>query len=211
MGGFPALLLLLALPGENWNWDADLDTISFPTKERDVANSTDDSCKDHRTLYALMVLSSFLPTTALIATVLLLLITYIRRKRAGKWMDFGRHPSFRQAALQKDGRNKASRMPEGEPNDRTIYAVIRHQPQPKPEDVIYVNTQPSPEVFFCIQEPPSNSVSSGPMEYATVIFRATNPHSGTEKRKTGPPKQNSTKPWAYSQNFAERHLETIHL
>ncbi|XP_074706485.1 uncharacterized protein LOC141934717 isoform X2 [Strix aluco] len=229
MGGFPALLLLLALPGEagvsrhgdptrgyqgqgeSWNQDADLDTISFPTKKADVANPTDDSNKDHRTLYALMVLSSFLPTTALIATVILLITTYIRRKRAGKGMDFGRHPSFRQAALQKDRRNKASRMAEGELNDSTIYAVIRHQPQPKPEDVIYVNIQPSPKVFFHVQEPSGNSVSSGPVEYATVIFRASTSHSGTEKRKPGPPKQSSTKPWACSQNFAELPLETTHL
>ncbi|KAM6041154.1 uncharacterized protein LJ206_019948 isoform 2-T2 [Theristicus caerulescens] len=211
MGGFPALLLLLALPGENWNRDADLDTISFPTKKGDVASPTDDSNKDQRTLYAVTALSSFLPTTALIATVILLVTTYIRRNRAGKGTDFGRHPSFSQAALQKDGRNKASRMPDGELNDSTIYAVIRHQPHTKPEDVIYVNMQPSPEVFFHAQEPPGNSVSSGPVEYATVTFTATTPHSGTEKRKTGPPKQSSTKPWAYSQNFAELCLETIPL
>ncbi|KAM6114460.1 LOW QUALITY PROTEIN: uncharacterized protein FYN12_012010, partial [Phoenicopterus ruber ruber] len=93
----------------------------------------------------------------------------------------------------------------------TIYAVIRHQPQMKPEDVIYVNIQPSPKLFFHIQEPPDYSDPSGPVEYATVIFRATTPHSGSEKRKTGPPKQSSTKPWAYSPNFAELHLETIHL
>ncbi|KAM9268295.1 uncharacterized protein RDI95_011514 isoform 2-T2 [Morus bassanus] len=201
---------MLEVLGENWNQDADLDAISFPTKG-DAANPTDDSNKDQRTLYALMVLSSFLPTTALIATVILLVTTYIRRKRAGKGMDFGRHPSFSQAALQKDGRNKASRMPGGELNDSTIYAVIRHQPQMKPEDVIYVNIQPSPEVFFHAQEPPGNSVSSGSVEYASVIFRATIPHSGTGKRKTGPPKQSSTKPWPYSQDFAELHLEKIHL
>ncbi|KAM9217473.1 LOW QUALITY PROTEIN: trem-like transcript 1 protein, partial [Leptosomus discolor] len=161
------------------------------------------------TLYALMVLSSFLPITALIATVILLVTTYIRKKTAGRGMDFGRHSSFRQAALQKDRRNKASRMPEGELNDSTIYAVIRHQSQPKPEDVIYVNTQPPPQVFFHVQEPPGISVSSEPVEYATVIFRATTPHSGTEK--TGSPNPSSTKPWAYSQKFAELHLETVHL
>uniref|UniRef100_A0A8C0EGA7 Uncharacterized protein n=1 Tax=Bubo bubo TaxID=30461 RepID=A0A8C0EGA7_BUBBB len=191
-------LLFGLFQGESWNWDAD------------VANPTDDSNKDHRTLYALMVLSSFLPTTALIATVILLITTYIRRKRAGKGMDFGRHPSFRQAALQ-DRRSKASRMAEGELNDSTIYAVIRHQPQPKPEDVMYVNIQPSPKVFFHVQEPSGNSVSSGPVEYATVIFRASTSHSETEKRKPGPPKQSSTKPWACSQNFAELPLETTHL
>ena len=88
-------------------------------------------------------------------------------------------------------------MPDGEPNDNTIYAVIRHQPQTKPEDVIYVKIQPSSEVFFHAQQPPSNLVSSGSVEYATVIFQVTTPHSGTEKRKTGPPKQSSTKLWAY--------------
>ncbi|XP_055584009.1 uncharacterized protein LOC130159653 isoform X2 [Falco biarmicus] len=184
MGSLPALLLLLALPGENWKWDADLHTISLPTEKGDVANPTDDSNKDQRTLYGLIVLSSFLPTTALIATVILLVTIYIRRKRAaGKGTDFGGHPSFRQAALQSHRRNKASRMLEGELNDATIYAVIRHQPQPKPEDVIYVNMQPSPQVFFHVQEPPGNSVSPGPVEYATVIFRATTPHSGTEKNR----------------------------
>ncbi|KAM7082399.1 LOW QUALITY PROTEIN: natural cytotoxicity triggering receptor 2, partial [Ciconia maguari] len=96
-----------------------------------------------------------------------------------------------------DRRNKASRTPDGELNVSTIYAVIRHQPQTKPEDVTYVNIELSPEVFFHAQEPPGNSVSSGSVEYATVIFRATTPHSGSEKRKTGPPKQSSTKPWVY--------------
>ncbi|XP_051494868.1 uncharacterized protein LOC127393627 [Apus apus] len=195
MGGFPALLLLLALPGENCNQEAGLQTTAFPTKKGDVTNSTDDSSKDQRTLYALLVPCSFLPTAALIATVILLITTYVRRKRAGKGMDFGRHPSSSQAALQKDRRNKASRMPDGEVNDSTTYAVIRHQPPLKPEDVIYANVQPSPQVFFHTQEPPCNPVSSGPLEYATVIFRATTPHSGTENRKTGSSNQSSTKPW----------------
>ncbi|NXK55898.1 NCTR2 protein, partial [Chauna torquata] len=145
--------------GENWNLDA---------------SPTDDSKKDERTLYAVKVLSSFLATTALIVTVTLLVTSYIRSKRAGKGMDFGRHPAFRKGVLQ-DGRKKASRMPDGEKNDGTIYTVIRHQPQPKPEDVIYVNMQPSPKLFFHLQEPPRNSVFSGPVEYATVIFRATTP------------------------------------
>lgn len=94
---------------------------------------------------------------------------------------------------QTDGRNKVSRMPDGELKNSTTYAVIRHQPQMKPEDVIYVKMQPPPEVFFHTQEPPGNS----------WLFRATTQHSGTEKRKTGPPKKSSTKPWAYLQNFAE--------
>ncbi|XP_068774341.1 uncharacterized protein [Struthio camelus] len=123
--------------------------------------------------------------------------TYIIRKKAGKGMDFERPPAIRQAALQ-DIRNKASRMPDGELKHNVVYAVIRHQPQPKSEDVIYINIQPSPKVFFHLQEPPGNSVSSGPVEYATVIFRATTSHSGTEKKQTGPPKQSSTKPWTYS-------------
>lgn len=41
-------LLLFFFQGENWNRDADLDTISFPTKKADVANPTDDSNKDQR-------------------------------------------------------------------------------------------------------------------------------------------------------------------
>lgn len=34
--------------GENWNQDADLDTILFPTKKGNVANPTDDSNKNWR-------------------------------------------------------------------------------------------------------------------------------------------------------------------
>ncbi|XP_067166686.1 trem-like transcript 1 protein isoform X2 [Apteryx mantelli] len=179
----PLKRIMLEVLGENWNPDADLEAISFPTKKWGTAKPTDDSNKDQRNLYGLMVLSSFLTTTALIATVILLATTYIRRKRA---------------VFQKDRRNKTSRMPDGELKDNAVYAVIRHQPQLKPEDVIYVNTQPSPKVFFHLQEPPGNSVSSGPVEYATIIFRATTSQSGTEKKQTGPPKQSSTKPWAYS-------------
>lgn len=50
----------------------------------DAVNSNGDIMLFPAGLYALMVLSSFLPTTALIATVILLVTTYIRRKRAGK-------------------------------------------------------------------------------------------------------------------------------
>ncbi|XP_062451127.1 uncharacterized protein LOC134150948 [Rhea pennata] len=175
----PLKRIMLEVLGENWNLDADLEAISFPTTKWGTAKPTDDSNTDQRNLYALLVLSSFLATTALIATVTLLATTYIRRKRAGKGMDFGRHPAFRQAVLQKDRINKTSRMPDRKLKDNTVYAVIRHQPQLKPEDVIYVNTQPSPKVFFHLQESPGNSVSSGPVEYATIIFRATTSHSGT--------------------------------
>uniref|UniRef100_A0A8B9V2E7 Immunoglobulin domain-containing protein n=1 Tax=Anas zonorhyncha TaxID=75864 RepID=A0A8B9V2E7_9AVES len=64
------------------------------------ASPTDASKKDKRTLYAVMVLSSILATTALIAIVTLLVTSYIRRKRAGKEMDFGRHPDFRKGVQQ---------------------------------------------------------------------------------------------------------------
>ncbi|NXL93473.1 TRML1 protein, partial [Alectura lathami] len=138
---------------KNWNLDA---------------SPTDDSKKDQRTFYALTVLSSLLATTALIATVTFLATSYIRRKRAGKGMASGRHSVFRKEVLQ-GGRKKASRMPNGESNDSTTYAAIRHQPQPNPEDVTYVNIQPSPKVFFYLQESPRNSLISGPVEYATVI------------------------------------------
>ncbi|KAM6333151.1 LOW QUALITY PROTEIN: uncharacterized protein FN964_014180, partial [Alca torda] len=153
--------IMLEVLGENWNnQDEDLDTISFPTKK------------------------GFLPaTTALIATVILLVTTYIRRKRAEvKNAEFLFNFSF--SVVSQDGRNKGSRVSDGELNDNAIYAVIRHQPQLKPEDVTCVNVQPSPEAFFHAQEPPGNSVSSGSVEYATVIFRATTPHSGTEKEKS---------------------------
>ncbi|XP_025967507.1 uncharacterized protein LOC112990166 [Dromaius novaehollandiae] len=194
----PLKRIVLEVWGENWDLDADLEAIPFPTEREGTAKPRDDSNMDQRNLYALMVLSSFLATTALTVTVILLATTYIRRKRAGKRMDFGRHSAFRQAVLQKDRRNETSRMPDGELKDNTVYTVIRHQPELKPEDVIYVNTQPSPKVFFHLQEPPRNSVSSGSVEYATIIFRPTTSHSGTEKEQTGPPKQSSMKPWAYS-------------
>uniref|UniRef100_A0A8B9D6A3 Immunoglobulin V-set domain-containing protein n=1 Tax=Anser cygnoides TaxID=8845 RepID=A0A8B9D6A3_ANSCY len=81
--------IMLKVLGENWKLDA---------------SPTDASKKDQRTRYTVMVLSSFLATTALIATVTLLVTSYIRRKRAGgKGMDFSRHPDFRKGVLQKDG------------------------------------------------------------------------------------------------------------
>ncbi|XP_068515823.1 trem-like transcript 1 protein [Anas acuta] len=147
------------------------------------ASPTDASKKDKRTLYAVMVLSSILATAALIAIVTLLVTSYIRRKRAGKEMDFGRHPDFRKGVQQKDGRKNTNRSSNGDKNDCTTYAVLRHQTQPEPEDVTYVNVQPSPKVSFHLEEPPGNSAFSGPVEYATVFFRATAPHSGTEKEK----------------------------
>uniref|UniRef100_A0A8B9D5K4 Immunoglobulin V-set domain-containing protein n=1 Tax=Anser cygnoides TaxID=8845 RepID=A0A8B9D5K4_ANSCY len=165
VGKSPALVFLFQ--GENWKLDA---------------SPTDASKKDQRTRYTVMVLSSFLATTALIATVTLLVTSYIRRKRAGKGMDFSRHPDFRKGVLQ-DGRKKASRTSDGDKNDCTTYAVLRHQPPPKPEDVTYVNVQPSPKVLFHLEQPPGNSVFSGPVEYATVFFRATAPRSGIEKEK----------------------------
>uniref|UniRef100_A0A8C3C0M3 Immunoglobulin domain-containing protein n=1 Tax=Cairina moschata TaxID=8855 RepID=A0A8C3C0M3_CAIMO len=147
------------------------------------ASPTDASKKDKRTLYAVMVLSSFLATTALIATVTLLVFSYIRKKRAGKEMDFGRHPDFRKGVQQKDRIKNTNRSSDGDKNDCTTYAVLRHQTQPEPEDVTYVNVQPSPKVLFHLEEPSGNSAFSGPVEYATVFFRATAPHSGTEKEK----------------------------
>lgn len=148
------------------------------------ASPTDASKKDKRTLYAVMVLSSILATTALIAIVTLLVTSYIRRKRAGKEMDFGRHPDFRKGVQQKDGRKNTNRSSNGDKNDCTTYAVLRHQTQPEPEDVTYVNVQPSPKVLFHLEDPPGNSAFSGPVEYATVFFRATAPHSGTEKNRS---------------------------
>uniref|UniRef100_A0A8B9TLT0 Immunoglobulin V-set domain-containing protein n=1 Tax=Anas platyrhynchos TaxID=8839 RepID=A0A8B9TLT0_ANAPL len=120
-----------------------------------------------RTLYAVMVLSSILATTALIAIVTLLVTSYIRRKRAGKEMDFGRHPDFRKGVQQVREKN-TNRSPDGDKNDCTTYAVLRHQTQPEPEDVTYVNVQPSPKVSFHLEEPPGNSAFSGPVEYATL-------------------------------------------
>ncbi|NXJ16024.1 PIGR protein, partial [Odontophorus gujanensis] len=143
--------------GENWNMDA------IPT---------DDSRKDQRTLYAVMVLISLLATAALITTVTLI-TSYIKKKRAGKERDVDRHPAFRKGVLQ-EGTKKASRMPDGDHNESTIYAAIRHQPQPEHEEVMYVNIQPSPKVFF-LREPSGSSLPSVPVEYATVIFKATTP------------------------------------
>lgn len=86
-------------------------------------------------------------------------------------------------SFQKDGRKNTNRSSNGDKNDCTTYAVLRHQTQPEPEDVTYVNVQPSPKVLFHLEEPSGNSAFSGPVEYATVFFRATAPHSGTEKEK----------------------------
>ncbi|XP_021233144.1 polymeric immunoglobulin receptor-like [Numida meleagris] len=170
--------ITLKVLGENWNMDA---------------SPTDDSRKDQRTVYAVMALIFFLATAALIATVTLI-TSYIRKKRAGKEMDFDRQPAFRKGVLQ-EGRKKASRMLDGDHSESTIYAAIRHQPQPKPDDM-YVNIQPSPKVFF-LWEPSGSSLPSGPVEYATVIFKATTPQPEIEERKAGPLKESSTKPSAY--------------
>ncbi|XP_010722615.1 uncharacterized protein LOC100540438 isoform X2 [Meleagris gallopavo] len=171
--------IVLKVLGEKWNMDA---------------SPTDNSRKDQRTPYAVVVLISLLTTAALIATVTLI-ISYMGKKRAGKEMDFDRHPAFRKGVLQ-EGREKSSKMSDGDHNESTIYAAIRHQPQPKPEDVMYVNIQPSPKVFF-LQEPPESSHPSGPVEYATLIFKDTTPQSEIEERITGPLKESSTKPSAY--------------
>nr|XP_009670154.1 PREDICTED: uncharacterized protein LOC104142107 [Struthio camelus australis] len=247
MGGFPALLLLLALPGSRMAGE-DLQVFLQTEGESFKTNCSSDT---HKSLHEMKfwckelsekscpVLASSSPLTermnlnhALRRSVdqtdigrgwISVIKRALRRDDSGicycevcvdlqnnllqriqmmvsaegKGMDFERPPAIRQAALQ-DIRNKASRMPDGELKHNVVYAVIRHQPQPKSEDVIYINIQPSPKVFFHLQEPPGNSVSSGPVEYATVIFRATTSHSGTEKKQTGPPKQSSTKPWTYS-------------
>ncbi|XP_048782281.1 uncharacterized protein LOC125684291 isoform X1 [Lagopus muta] len=165
--------------GEKWNMDG---------------SPTDNSRKDQRTPYAVMVLISLLATAALIATVTLI-TSCMGKKRAGKEMDFDRHPAFRRGVLQ-EGREKASRISDGDHSESTIYAAIRHQPRPKPEDVMYVNIQPSPKVSF-LQEPPGSSHPSGPVEYATLIFKDTTPQSEIEERRTGPLKESSTKPSAY--------------
>ncbi|OXB55219.1 hypothetical protein ASZ78_001634 [Callipepla squamata] len=165
--------------GENWNMDA------IPT---------DDSRKDQRTLYAVMVLTSLLATAALISTVTLI-TSYIKKKRAGKERDTDRHPASRKGVLQ-EGIKKANRMPDGDHNESTIYAAIRHQPQPEHEEVMYVNIQPSPKVFF-LREPSGSSLPSVPVEYATVIFEATTPQSETDERQTGLQKESGTKPSAY--------------
>ncbi|EOA93333.1 hypothetical protein Anapl_17696, partial [Anas platyrhynchos] len=161
--------------GSMWENHLFLCFVSFFQGEKQEldASPTDASKKHKRTLYAVMVLSSILATTALIAIVTLLATSYIRRKRAGKEMDFGRHPDFRKGVQQKDGRKNTNRSSNGDKNDCTTYAVLRHQTQPEPEDVTYVNVQPSPKVLFHLEDPPGNSAFSGPVEYATVFFRAT--------------------------------------
>ncbi|XP_072212325.1 uncharacterized protein [Excalfactoria chinensis] len=158
------------------------------------AGPTDDSKKDQRTSYAVMVLISLLATAALVATITLI-TSYVGKKRAGKEMDFDRHAAFRKGVLQ-EGRDKASRMPDKEQNESTIYAAIRHQSQPKPEDVLYINTQPSPKVFF-LQDAPGSSHPTGPVEYATLIFKDATPQAETEEGKAGALKASSTKPAAY--------------
>ncbi|OXB73708.1 UNVERIFIED_CONTAM: hypothetical protein H355_017130 [Colinus virginianus] len=131
---------------------------------------------------------------ALISTVTLI-TSYIKKKRTGKERDIDRHPAFRKGVLQ-EGIKKANRMPDGDHNESTIYAAIRHQPQPEHEEVMYVNIQPSPKVFF-LQEPSGSSLPSVPVEYATVIFEATTPQSETDERQTGPQKESGRKPSAY--------------
>ncbi|POI30992.1 hypothetical protein CIB84_005257 [Bambusicola thoracicus] len=76
--------IVLKVLGEKWNMDA---------------SPIDNSRKNQRIPYAAMVLISLLATAVLIATVTLI-TSRIRKKRAGKEMDFDRHPAFTKGVLQ---------------------------------------------------------------------------------------------------------------
>uniref|UniRef100_A0A8C3RNQ4 Immunoglobulin domain-containing protein n=1 Tax=Chelydra serpentina TaxID=8475 RepID=A0A8C3RNQ4_CHESE len=78
--------------------------------------------------------------------------------------------------------------PDGELKNGIIYAMLRHQPKPKPDDVTYANVEPppKPEGAKHSAEPSAILFSSGTMEYATIIFGDSPPRSGTKEKQTGP-------------------------
>lgn len=91
-------------------------------------------------------------------------------------------------AFQKDEGHPTDATPDGELKNGIIYAMLRHQPKPNPDDVTYANVEPPPKPKGAKHsaEPPAVLFSSGTMEYATIIFGDSPPRSGTKEKQTAP-------------------------
>ncbi|XP_037740905.1 trem-like transcript 1 protein isoform X1 [Chelonia mydas] len=159
---------------------------SPPTNEGENTHPTVASNKEQRTLYAVLALVSLLVCSALIA--IMAIIFTKGRKRVGNGLNFGEHPNCRLAAQQKDEGHPTDATPDGELKNGIIYAMLRHQPKPNPDDVTYANVEPPPKPKGAKHsaEPPAVLFSSGTMEYATIIFGDSPPRSGTKEKQTAP-------------------------
>ncbi|CAM5126653.1 unnamed protein product [Natator depressus] len=159
---------------------------SPPTNKGENAHPTVASNKEQRTLYVVLALVSLLVCSALIA--IMAIIFTKGRKRVGNGLNFGEHPNCRLAARQKDEGHPTDATPDGELKNRIIYAMLRHQPKPNPDDVTYANVEPPPKPKGAKHsaEPSAVLFSSGTMEYATIIFGDSPPRSGTKEKQTAP-------------------------
>ncbi|KAM9148430.1 uncharacterized protein ACDP82_005792 isoform 4-T4 [Pangshura tecta] len=158
-----------------------------PTNEGETAHPTVASNKEQRILYVVLALGSFLVGSALIA--IMAIIFTIVRKRVGNRLNFGEHPNCRLAAEQKDeGHSRDATPPDGELKNGIIYAMLRLQPKPKPDDVTYANVEPPPKPKGAKHsaEPSAVLFSSSIMEYATIIFGDSPPRSGTKEKQSVP-------------------------
>ncbi|CAM4696152.1 unnamed protein product [Caretta caretta] len=159
---------------------------SPPTNEGENAHPTVASNKEQRTLYVVLALVSLLVCSALIA--IMAIIFTKGRKRVENGLNFGDHPNCRLAARQKDEGHPRDATPDGELKNGIIYAMLRHQPKPNPDDVTYANVEPPPKPKGAKHsaEPSAVLFSSGTMEYATIIFGDSPPRSGTKEKQTVP-------------------------
>ncbi|XP_038235930.1 trem-like transcript 1 protein [Dermochelys coriacea] len=159
---------------------------SPPTNKGENTLPTVASNKEQRTLYVVLALGSFLVCSALL--VIMAIIFTKGRKRVGNGLNFGEHPNCRLPAQQKDEGHPRDATPDGEMKNGIIYAMLRHQPKPKPDDVTYANVEPPPKPKGAKHsaEPSAVLFSSGTMEYATIIFGDSPPRSGPKEKQTVP-------------------------
>ncbi|TFK03788.1 lipoamide acyltransferase component of branched-chain alpha-keto acid dehydrogenase complex [Platysternon megacephalum] len=179
-------MITLNVLGKSVYYDTVNEATSPPTDEWETVHPTVASNKEQRILYVVLALGSFLVGSALIA--IMAIIFTKGRKRVGNGLDFGEHPNCRLAAEQKDEGHPRDATPDGELKNSIIYAMLRLQPMPKPDDVTYANVEPPPKPKGAKHsaEPSAVLLSSGTMEYATIIFGDSPPQSGTKEKQTSP-------------------------
>ncbi|XP_006119392.2 uncharacterized protein LOC102445062 [Pelodiscus sinensis] len=160
-----------------------LDTVN-EANEGGTAPPTVASNKEQRTLYIVLALGCFLAGSALIATISLVAIIFNKGRKKGQALNFGEPPNCRLAAQQDKGHPRDV-TPEGGLKNGLLYAMLRLQPKPTPDDVTYANVElpPKPEGAISSAEPAAVLFSSGTMEYATIIFRDS---AGPQEKQTGP-------------------------
>ncbi|XP_074833354.1 trem-like transcript 1 protein [Carettochelys insculpta] len=162
---------------------------SSSTNEERTTHPTVVSNEEQRTLYLALAAGSILAGSAVIATISLVAAIFTRgRKRGSCLLSFGEHPKCRLAAQQKDEGYPRNVAPDGELKNSLIYAMLKRQPKPKPDDVTYANVElpQKPEGAKGSAEPAAVLFSSGTMEYANIIFGNLPPQAGTRVKQTGP-------------------------